>query len=149
MDRGTIESDYAFEKFRNENPKLKKEITEIENIWIDYLIPIEKNIKILEKLDEKNELLLLSNFHKKAFEIVEKKYEFFKVFKKRAISCYINKLKPDYEIYDYIIKNFDLNKEETVFIDDTLKNVEAALEYGIKSIHYKYDMNLEKELENI
>ena len=37
------------------------------------------------------------------------------------------------EIFDTLIKRFDLNKEETIFFDDSPKNVKAGNEYGVKS----------------
>ena len=35
--------------------------------------------------------------------------------------------------FDTLIKRFDLNKEETIFFDDSQKNVKAGNEYGVKS----------------
>ena len=41
--------------------------------------------------------------------------------------------KPDKEIFDLLIKRFGLKKEETIFFDDSRKNVKVGNEYGIKS----------------
>ena len=41
--------------------------------------------------------------------------------------------KPDKEIFDILIKRYNLNKDETIFFDDSEKNVKAGKEYGIKS----------------
>ena len=35
--------------------------------------------------------------------------------------------------FDALIKRFDLNKEETIFFDDSQRNVKSGNEYGIKS----------------
>jgi len=43
-------------------------------------------------------------------------------------------IKPNPEIYELIIKRFNLNKNETIFFDDKEKNVKAAKETGLKSI---------------
>ncbi len=47
----------------------------------------------------------------------------------------INLRKPDFEIYDFIVRDSNLKAEETVFLDDNLQNVKAAEAAGIKSIH--------------
>ena len=41
--------------------------------------------------------------------------------------------KPDEEIFYILIKRYNLNKDETIFFDDSEKNVKAGNEYGIKS----------------
>ena len=45
-------------------------------------------------------------------------------------------IKPEPEIYQLLLKRYGLKAEESVFLDDTLKNVEAAEEQGIHGIHY-------------
>ena len=45
--------------------------------------------------------------------------------------------KPSEEIYELLIKRFNLRKEETVFFDNTQKNVDAGNRAGIKSILFK------------
>jgi len=48
--------------------------------------------------------------------------------------------KPEHEIYQYLLNNFSLNYEQTVFIDGNLENVNAAREIGIKS--FLFDRSL-------
>ena len=42
-------------------------------------------------------------------------------------------IKPDYNIYNLLLRKFNLNKTETIFFDDKEKNVIAANKVGIKS----------------
>ncbi len=43
--------------------------------------------------------------------------------------------KPDAEFFEALIDEHDLIPEETLFIDDTLSNVEAARKLGLKTLH--------------
>ena len=54
--------------------------------------------------------------------------------------------KPDPEFYLRILKAEKRRPEESVFIDDTEENVDAALDLGIHSILFTGTENLEKEL---
>lgn len=47
----------------------------------------------------------------------------------------INRRKPDLDIYEFVIKDANINPSETVFLDDNLDNVLAAREAGLNAIH--------------
>jgi putative hydrolase of the HAD superfamily len=116
--------------------------------WEKILTVKKDSLKILKSLAAKNyNLYILSNFHKKAFDYVSNKYDFFNYFDGRVISAAVKMIKPEAEIYDYLLKKFDLEAEETVFIDDSRKNIEAASAKGIRVIHFKDASSLAEELK--
>ena len=43
--------------------------------------------------------------------------------------------KPSKECFEFVLKNENLNAEETLFIDDSETNIEAAKEVGLNTIH--------------
>ena len=45
-------------------------------------------------------------------------------------------IKPDARIYELLTKRYELVPEECVFLDDTLRNIEAASVHGYKTIHF-------------
>ncbi|WP_286908179.1 HAD family hydrolase [Clostridium sp. UBA1652] len=92
-------------------------------------------------------LYVLSNFHLLAYENVTKRYPFFNYFHGGIISYKENLIKPDEEIYLRLIKRYNIIPEETIFIDDTLENVEAAKVFGINGIVFKNPNNLREELK--
>ena len=47
--------------------------------------------------------------------------------------------KPDPRFFEFILDHEDLNPEETLFIDDTAENIEAAKKLGIKTYHIRRD----------
>ena len=147
LDRGTISQPEAVEKWQQRNPELKEEIAEVMAGWEKILTLKNDSLEILKSLAEKNyNLYILSNFHKKAFKYVNQKYDFFKYFDDRVISAEVQMVKPEAQIYDYLLNEFDLNPEETLFIDDSKENIKAALEKKIRVIHFKDAESLSEEL---
>jgi len=61
-------------------------------------------------------------------------------FKHKFLSYKIGYLKPEPEIYRYVIDNIPFQKEELFFIDDLKSNVESARSEGIDSVQY-FDFN--------
>ena len=62
------------------------------------------------------------------------------------ISAEIHKIKPNKDFYEYIINKFGINPDELLFIDDNIKNVEAANDMGIKTIKVDKDTDLLNEV---
>lgn len=137
LDRGCLEYKEAIEIFSKKLPEEKKIIENLFNNNIEgVLFPNEKNIEFLRELKEKKlNLYVLSNFHKNAFLNMAKKCNFNNHFDGEVISYQYKLLKPEKEIYSTILEKYSLIPEETLFIDDTLVNIEMAKELGIKTIH--------------
>lgn len=149
LDRGTLEYDEAIKIFTKDLPEEKENIEKLfkENIQ-GVLFPIEENLKLLPKLKEKGyKLYILSNFHREAFLEIERKCEFKKYFDGKVVSYDVKLLKPEKEIYEELLKRYNLNPEETLFIDDTLANTEGAEKLGISTIHLINKEKLKEELE--
>ena len=49
--------------------------------------------------------------------------------------------KPDTEIFDFVLRENDLNPSETIFIDDSIQHVAGAKKIGINALH----LDLKKE----
>lgn len=98
-------------------------------------------LKFLEELDasKKYRLFLLSNTNDLHIEFVKKqmgtaKYNRFKnCFEVFYLSYKIKMRKPDTEIFEFVLKENKLIAQETLFIDDTEENTDAASKLGIKT----------------
>ena len=96
----------------------------------------EESIDILKKLKDKNyECYVLSNWSAETFLGMTDDYPFLKLFDGLLISGEDKLIKPDHAIYQLARDRFNLNPEETVFIDDKLENIQAAQEMNFKTIH--------------
>ena len=55
-------------------------------------------------------------------------------FHKAYFSHLMKMRKPDQEIFNYVLKENNLNANETLFMDDILENIEGAKAVGIQTI---------------
>ncbi len=150
LDRGSITDGEAVEIFSKRHSSQRIYIMDIMKDWHNILIPIEDTVSLLKRLKQNNyRIILLSNFHLRAFEIVYEKYPFFKMADEMIISSKINLLKPSREIYEHTLHSLNLAAEECLFIDDTLANIEGAKSIGINTILFKNPAQLEQELKDL
>jgi len=148
LDRGTISQEEAVEIWQQRNPDLRGEIADVMTDWEKILTLKKESLEILESLAAKNyNLYILSNFHEKAFTYVSNKYNFFDYFDGKVISADIGMIKPDPEIYEHLLNKFNLEAGTTLFIDDSQKNIAAAINKGIRVIHFKDAASLKEELK--
>lgn len=57
-------------------------------------------------------------------------------------------MKPDVKFYERLIQKLNLNKNETIFFDDKIKNVEVGNSVGIKSVKFNSTDDILRSLEN-
>lgn len=148
LDRGTITEEEAKMNIINRNIGNAGFINSVFENWYDILTPIEGNVEVLKKLKENGvKVFYLSNFHLAAFEYVTKKHNFFELFDGGVVSYKEKLLKPEQEIYEKILDKYELEPQETVFVDDMKENVEAAMKLGIRGIVLENTSCLRTELE--
>lgn len=147
LDRGTLEYKDALKFFIKKIPHCQEPIKKLfENFIIDCLIPVEENVEILKKLNNKYNLYIISNFHGPAFKNINKKWKFFSLFEGKIISSHVKCLKPEEKIYKLLFNKYLLNPKECLFIDDSLENVEASIKLGMDAVHLKNPKDLRGEL---
>lgn len=115
---------------------------ELDKAWNMMLLnfPPER-ISLLKALRKKYKLYLLSNTNgihlKKVNEILREAtgQDLDHFFDKVYYSFYMYKRKPEPEIFLEVLDENGLTPEETLFIDDSLENVESAKKLGINILH--------------
>lgn len=84
-------------------------------------------------------IYLLSNIDEETFEILNEQYrDLFDLFDGIIISGKCGLIKPDPAIYSYALQTFNLEPEESIFIDDQQVNIDAAAASGVHTIHCPY-----------
>ena len=107
----------------------------------------EESIDILKKLKDKNyECYVLSNWSAETFAGMTDDYPFLKLFDGLLISGEDKLMKPDSAIYELAINRFNLNPNETIFIDDKLENIQAAQNLKFITIHLTEPNKIEYEI---
>lgn len=96
---------------------------------------LEENFNYIKALKDKGyKLFLLTNITEDSYNYINETININSIFTGGIYSYQEHLIKPNPEIYELIIKRFNLNKNETIFFDDKEKNVKAANETGLKSI---------------
>jgi epoxide hydrolase-like predicted phosphatase len=150
LDKGNITEEEAVELFCGAGEETREEIRRVMSSWKDMLKPIPETIEILKELKEMGyKIYILSNYHKSAFEKTSMENEFFKLVDGRVISYEINCIKPEREIYDKLLKAYNLEADETLFIDDMKENIQGAEKLGIQTILFKDAAQLREELREL
>jgi len=52
--------------------------------------------------------------------------------------------KPNASAFEYVLQKHGLNAAETIFIDDSINNIEAAQQLGLQTVHLKAGMKVEE-----
>jgi epoxide hydrolase-like predicted phosphatase len=104
--------------------------------------PMEKTILALKK---RFPLFLLSNTSDLHLEYLKRNFEVLQHFVDGVYSFRAKCAKPDRQIYEAAIRQFGVNPEKTVYIDDLPANVRTASELGFKAI--LYDLTKHAEFE--
>ena len=109
--------------------------------WVKNLTPVEGMEKLISDIHKSGKkLFLLSNISLKfaeEYESVKWIKEVFKNFDGIVLSATVGRIKPNPDIFEYVLETYGLNPEECLFIDDSAKNIEGAESAGIKG--YLFD----------
>ena len=147
-DRGTREIDSVAEKlaiFRGSDFETAKRLMLAAITYQETIPATESLIEDLKGAGYR--LFVLSNMSKDYIEFL-RKLSVFQHFEGEIISCEVNLIKPEKEIYQLLLDTYNLDPEQTMFIDDRAENVEAAATLGIAPFHFDR-RNPEKSCEQL
>ena len=127
---------------------------QIRDAWNALLLDFRpESVAVLPQLREKYEIYLLSNTNEIHLQEFQRRYELWKpgelfddLFDAAYYSHRIGHRKPNASAFEYVIEKHQLNATETLFIDDSINNIEAAQQLGLQTIHLQPGMKVE-ELE--
>lgn len=137
-------------QFKKRFPEYENDIESVLEMWVTILNPIESSICKIEELRGRGyEVYLLSNLNKEAHLYIEEEYTIFDMVNGYVLSYLERLAKPDEKIYDCLVRRYQLNVHECVFIDDLKENVEAAIAFGMKGIVYTNKEEVEEKLESL
>ena len=112
-----------------------KELFEAFESWVKSAIP--GAIDLLSELSDKYTLACLTNTNPVQWPVVQRTIETHKYFKFQFASHEVGKIKPDSDAYEHVIDTLGVPAKNIIFLDDSLINVEAASEMGMKAFHVK------------
>lgn len=96
-----------------------------------------ETVALMERLiTEGRDVTMLTNFASDTFREAQKLYPFLTLPRGVTVSGDVKLIKPDIAIYELHTRAFDLTPSATLFIDDSVANVEAARRAGWNAVHF-------------
>lgn len=123
-----------------ENTALTDE--QIDEAWNSLLIGVPPNIHhVLLKVKEKYRTFLLSNnneiHYNYIMDYLKREHDMENIdhlFERAYFSQQMNLRKPNVEIFEQVLKENNLNPEETLFIDDSPQHIEGGKKAGLNTL---------------
>lgn len=141
LDRGTLDEATAIERFHQRTGFARDDLSGLMDSMRDSLLLKHDTWALLDDLHKSRvPLYCLSNMAASTFEFLKSRYDVWNPFRGIVISGEIRMIKPEPDIFEYLLEKYELDRSRTVFIDDLLPNVEAARQLGLHGIHF-HDAN--------
>lgn len=83
------------------------------------------------------------------YQIIEEKLKLSTYLSWTFCSCIFGKRKPEADFYEEVLKHLNVEPGNCIFIDDRMKNIEAAIEAGFKGLRFKGVDLLRKDLSGL
>lgn len=137
-DRGCLNDRQIEDLLAAKDPEIEKEIRRALADFSDLVTGYEYAIPWVKELKEKGyQILVLSNFSRKAFQECWHALDFLPYTDGGILSFQDKLIKPDRAVYQLILERYHLKPEECVFLDDTQCNVDAAQKEGLHAIRFE------------
>ncbi len=149
LETGAISPEEFYKAFRK-GTDTELSDNDIKKAWnallLDFRMP---SLQWLETIKTKYRIFLFSNtnqIHHDAFIASYKELtgngDFDTFFEKAYYSQHIGMRKPNPEPFLHILQEQGILANETLFIDDTIKNIETAQSLGLKTIHLQWPITV-------
>lgn len=150
LDRGEWSEEELLQAFVDRDPEIEGELREAYRDIHGMVTPRAYAIPWVKQLKENGyRVLYLSNFSKKAQVECEEALAFLPYTDGGILSYQEKMIKPNPEIYRLLLNRYGLVPQESVFLDDTLKNIEAARAEGMMGILFQTKEQAEEELRRL
>ncbi|MBL7709368.1 MAG: HAD family phosphatase [Chitinophagaceae bacterium] len=120
-------------------PDWEQSIRDYYGRWTEMLHgPIHETVEIFRQLKAsgKYKIYALTNWQADLFNIALVRYNFLHWFDGRVVSGEEKIRKPFPEFYQRLLHRYNVDPATALFVDDNLRNVKAAEQLGIRSIHF-------------
>lgn len=150
LDRGEWSEEELLQAFVDRDPEIERELREAYGDIHGMVTPRAYAIPWVKQLKENGyRVLYLSNFSKKAQVECAEALAFLPYTDGGILSYQEKMIKPNPEIYRLLLNRYGLVPQESVFLDDTLKNIEAAQAEGMMGILFQTKEQAEEDLRRL
>lgn len=143
FDEGTLTDEVYLEAVKKELPAhLHTAVEKLLEGWTSHMPPVEGIPEVIKEIKASGKrLYLLSNFNRRLRNDLHLAPSLL-LFDGLVISGEVGMVKPNADIYRYLLDTYKLDPAECIFIDDRDDNIEAGEKLGIKG--YLFDGSAEK-----
>ena len=137
-DEGKITNGQRYELVKMRIPeRLHRTLKLVVENWEMCMEPVEGALEFYSLVKEKGyNTYVLSNACNRFYGYFPRFYDL-DSFGGVVVSSDVKMIKPNPAIYEYILKTYNLNSEECLFIDDVEANIEAAKAAGIRGFLFR------------
>lgn len=142
----------ATEELVAKHPEWSEEIRAYYGRWIEMLgEALHETVEIFHELKQTGnyKLYALTNWSAELFPHARERFEFLKWFDGIVVSGEERMRKPSAEFYKVLLDRYQLDPANTIFIDDSLRNIKGAEAVGIRGIHFHNAKQLKEELQRV
>ncbi|MDI7921548.1 HAD family hydrolase [Ferirhizobium litorale] len=134
-----------------EHPEREEQIRAFRKHWHEMVSHAYlDSVAIMEGLiEDGHDVTMLTNFASDTFREAQEMYPFLKRPRGVTVSGDVRLIKPDLAIYTTHTESFGLEPSATVFIDDSLANVEGAKAAGWQALHFTGADKLKADLAGL
>lgn len=150
LDRGAKTEEEIYADCRKVVPDLEKELALVWSGRLGIVKEYDYSAEWIKSLKARGyRVYILSNYGVNTFAEAKRSFSFLKHVDGMVISYEVLHIKPEPEIYEELIRRYDIEPERAVFIDDLQPNVEAAERMGFHAIRFMTKQETEKKLEEL
>lgn len=152
LDRGVLTMEELLERFMALSPEEYRD--DVREVFL------KSGAFILKRAYAKQWILTLKEYGYRTYYLSnysawmigesKKALDFLPLLDGGVFSCEVKQIKPDEDIYQSLLTRYpDIVPEESVFLDDTLENIETARRLGFHTIHFRSQEQAETELSQL
>jgi len=110
------------------------------------LSPISETLLLMQEISNNGtKMFCLSNMSRETYDHI-KNLKLFEMFSGIVISGIEGCMKPNEDIFHLTVNRFGLQPTDTLFVDDSLANIDTANRLGINGFHFKRSQNCYSEI---
>ncbi len=148
MDRGTLKEAELLVRVAERTGRPQPELAGLLDAVRASFDAKADSVVLLQKLAGRGvPLYCLSNVSSHNFSYLRQRHSFWGAFRGIVISGDIQMMKPEPEIYRFLLQRYGLSAHDTAFVDDNPPNIDAARALGIHAVWFKDALQCEQELE--
>lgn len=132
-------------------PEHEQSIRAFRENWHE-MVPhsYDDSVALMEGLVEAgHDVTMLTNWASDTFREARGRFGFLEKPRGVTVSGDVGLIKPDRRIYDLHVETFGLDPKASLFIDDSQKNVNAAIDAGWQAVLFTNAKTLEADLERL